>query len=64
VITLLTLATFFLPPSSSGKITIGLLDLLILCLYLIYFAVTLPPTGSEAPLVGICISFSKNYSTG
>jgi len=58
VIALLTLATFFLPPKSSGKIVIGLINLLILCIYLIYFNKALPAPGNAVPLVVIFVSAS------
>lgn len=55
VIVLLTLVAFILPPNSIEKILIGLVDLLVLSIYLLYFSIILPPMGDHLPFIGICI---------
>ena len=57
-IAVLTLITFFVPPTLSAKLTIGAVDLILLCAYLIHFDSTLPP--SEAiPRLGILLNCSS-----
>lgn len=47
----LTLATFWLPPSASEKLTIGLVNLLILVILLVHLSWKLPPTGRSVPMI-------------
>ena len=52
MIALLTIVTFILPPNASEKIFIGLVDLIILSIYLIYFSILIPPMGDHIPFIG------------
>lgn len=52
VITILTLVAFILPPNSTEKVLIGLVDLLILSVFLVYFSSLLPPMGDHMPHIG------------
>ncbi|KAI9556764.1 hypothetical protein GHT06_016555 [Daphnia sinensis] len=49
MITILTLVAFILPPNSTEKVLIGLVDLLILSVFLVYFSSLLPPMGDHMP---------------
>ena len=60
---MLTLATFFLPPNAMEKILIGVIDLLILSFYLIYFSIIIPPLGDHMPFIGISKIIIKYYVT-
>jgi len=53
VIALLTIVSFFLPPNATEKILIGVINLLILSLYLLYFSAILPPMGDHMPFIGM-----------
>ena len=53
VIALLTIVSFFLPPNANEKILIGVINLLILSLYLLYFSAILPPMGDHMPFIGM-----------
>ena len=50
-IIVLTLITFFIPPTASSKMTIGAVNLILLCAYLIHFDTILPPSSS-VPHIG------------
>ena len=48
----MTLATFLLSPNTTEKILIGVVDLLILSFYLIYFSIIIPRLGDHMPFIG------------
>ena len=50
VIMVLTLLTFFVPPAVGTKVLVGVINLAILCAYLLYFHSSLP--YGNAPLIG------------
>jgi len=45
----LTLATFWLPPNSAEKMWTGLMDVLLICLYLLRFDALLPSSSDHCP---------------
>ena len=51
----LTLATFWLPPNSAEKMWTGLMDVLLICLYLLRFDALLPSSSDHCPHIGNCI---------
>lgn len=50
-IVVLTLITFFIPPTASAKLTLGAVNLILLCSYLIHFDSILPPSESVPRIV-------------
>ena len=50
---LVAMLTFFLPPESGEKISLGISVLLSLTLFLLMVAETMPPT-SAVPVIGEC----------
>lgn len=52
VISIVNTMVFLLPPTAGEKITLGSINTLILCVYLIYFQSRLPALGDQLPLLG------------
>jgi len=51
VITLVNVMVFMLPPTAGEKITLASVNLLIVCMFLIYFEARLPSMGDHLPLL-------------
>ena len=49
---LLTLVTFALPPNAGEKVLVGTVNLLIICLFLLFFALILPEMSDHVPFIG------------
>lgn len=58
MIILMTLATFLLSPNTTEKILIGVVDLLILSFYLIYFSIIIPRLGDHMPFIAMFYSYT------
>jgi hypothetical protein len=52
VIVLLTLATFWLPPTAGEKILLNGCTTAIICIFLLYFSQKLPAMAGHTPFVG------------
>ena len=52
VVIFLCLATFLLPPRAGEKIILGGVNAMLICLFLIYFAHSLPVLTNQTPLIG------------
>lgn len=51
-IVLMTLATFWLPPTSGDKLMLGGATAIIICLFLLYFTQKLSVMAGHTPLIG------------
>lgn len=55
----LSLATFWLPPNSPEKMWTGLMDVLLICLYLLQLDALLPSLGDYSPHIGDDTTFRQ-----
>lgn len=52
VIAILTLAIFFIPPTVGAKLIVGVLNMAVVCVFLLYFKTILPSGNVNTPLIG------------
>lgn len=54
VVIILCLSVFWLPPRAGEKIVLGGVNAMLICLFLIFFAHSLPVLTDQTPLIGGC----------
>lgn len=52
VIAILTLATFFIPPAVGAKLVVGVLNVVVHCVFLLYLKTILPSGSINTPVIG------------